>query len=677
MVEIAVIGAGSSGLVTARHLLRAGLRACLFERRPFVGGAWSAGVRDGISATSPQMWEHLTPNLSKYTCAFSDHPWPTSTPAFPSLTQMDDYLQSYADQYVLKESDTTVHYECTVTQVKRVADEQYTVEWCDPNGALQSQEFDGVVVATGFFAAPAWPESLLDLCQDKKLDDRIIHSMHYRSPSEFENQTVAVVGGSFSAHEISADLCQHGAARVVNVVGHHATPYVLPKYLPSTQEGGDFAPLDTVLYRRPQAASLQSSMQVVLTPETTQERRDWLARLMGPRKLAQAKARGLQDDNSDPSTPPTVSISDDYLDLVIDDRIEIHQGKLIGVSAKDSVGSLDLQLDNGSTLSGMDNVICCTGYRSSLGFLEANLLEILQYDKTDSFAPFQMCWDTLHPKLPRLGFVGMYSAVYFGIMELQARLLAGLWSGQVPPLSDTVVQQALTDARSIREHRPRAQFPRFDYMGMADTLAWLLDLVPDPQTYGAAGRMVTPAFYQTSDPTLAQACQTSLDQETTSKQPQLMPRLVFRALIGKWSFDREIKDHLTGSLQEVHGEINFSLQKPDYSSLRYREDGVLDLANGKTLQVHREYDYLIDSTLDIHFVEFGKRAHLFLSLMFQSQDEDGYWVATNDHLCIQDLYKGTFKVAFDGVGASKVIMSYRVEGPQKDYESVTQLRPVL
>lgn len=172
MVEVAVIGAGAAGLVAARHLLRSGLRACIFESRPFTGGAWSAATNAAArSETSPscsptrdlpQMWDNLKPNLSKYTSCFSDFPWPKGTPTFPTLANMHQYLEDYATKYVTNEVGCTMKFGCTVSRVSSnnggSGQGRYQVEWADAQGNFQSQQFDGVVVATGFFATPMWPE---------------------------------------------------------------------------------------------------------------------------------------------------------------------------------------------------------------------------------------------------------------------------------------------------------------------------------------------------------------------------------------------------------------------------------------------------------------------------------------------------------------------------------------
>ena len=65
-----------------------------------------------------------------------------------------------------------------------------------------------------------------------------------------------------------------------------------------------------------------------------------------------------------------------------------------------------------------------------------------------------------------------------------------------------------------------------------------------------------------------------------------------------------------------------------------------------------------------------------MSLKFQQdQSSDGYWVATSDHLCIKDLYKGNFKIKLDGLKATDLVITYRVRGPAKDYEASTYMTP--
>ena len=479
MVEVAVIGAGAAGLVAARSLLRCGLRACVFESRSHLGGAWSAAAAAAAEATNqqnqhapttahrknapptarPQMWDHLQCNLSQYTCCFSDHPWPEHAPTFPSLANMHEYLDDYASKYVIHDNNCVLHHGCTVTSVDRSssnsksesstsAGQQYTVKWVEEAdrgggdggaGIQHTKDFDGVIVSTGFFSTPVWPAGLQELAQ--KHPSRILHSSQYRSPDDgFANQTVAVIGGSFSACEIASDL-RRTAQRVVNVLGNRV-PYVLPRYIPPPpgQNGGaGFLPLDYLFYRRGDGdVAPKVPETIVLDPDSCRQRHEYLQSLIGPRKRAQASIQGLEfpDKSVFETTPPMVAISDDYLDLVIDGKIQVAPGRMARASETDDVdpgATFDIELEDGTVLPGIDRIIACTGYRSHLDFLAPEILETLQYEESDSFAPLVMCHDTFHPKLPGLGFVGMYRGPYFGVMELQARLLAGLFSKQIDP----------------------------------------------------------------------------------------------------------------------------------------------------------------------------------------------------------------------------------------------------
>jgi cation diffusion facilitator CzcD-associated flavoprotein CzcO len=50
--RVAVIGAGVSGVVTAKHMKASGLDVVVFERSKQAGGNWSVGIRKS-------MWTHL------------------------------------------------------------------------------------------------------------------------------------------------------------------------------------------------------------------------------------------------------------------------------------------------------------------------------------------------------------------------------------------------------------------------------------------------------------------------------------------------------------------------------------------------------------------------------------------------------------------------------------------
>ncbi|WP_084161222.1 FAD-dependent oxidoreductase [Nocardia sp. BMG51109] len=91
-VRVAVIGAGISGLVTAKVLRDDGFDVVIFEKGPAIGGVWSE------SRTYPG----LRTNNSRDTYAFSDHPYSRSADMFPTAAQVREYLDSYVRRFGLE-----------------------------------------------------------------------------------------------------------------------------------------------------------------------------------------------------------------------------------------------------------------------------------------------------------------------------------------------------------------------------------------------------------------------------------------------------------------------------------------------------------------------------------------------------------------------------------------------
>ncbi|KAL3906607.1 MAG: hypothetical protein SGILL_009201, partial [Bacillariaceae sp.] len=462
------------------------------------------------------------------------------------------------------------------------------------------------------------------------------------------DKTVAVIGSSFSALEIAVDVTQNEQVkRVVHVLPK--IPWVVPRYVPVKSTTNDsnsndmVLPVDLAFYQRSNdfdANHQDSTADFVATPAQNRQRHQALQQMVG------ARQQDIVGTPQDFDEPPIVAISDYYLDLVQDGTIEVVHGRATGINEA------------------------------------SGALTTLEYDATGDnlFSPMTSCWECLHPKLPNLALIGMYRGPYMGAVELQARLAAHVMSGNLQ-LSEQQYKAQLEISRAIRNQDPRPQFPRGNYIGFMDSMASILKTANDgdgqsfPTRNIKKGDIVAPAFFQESDE-IARAAQEDLAKETEKgENGSHVPAIVLSALIGSWDFDRNIVHFSNNHRERVHGTIRYSRPKLDY--VLYREDGLYELAPGKSLPVFREYEYVCThDMLDVYFVEGGERAHLFLSLKFQQdQSSDGYWVATSDHLCIKDLYKGNFKIKLDGTKATELVITYRVKGPAKDYEATTYMTP--
>ena len=93
--EVAVIGAGISGLAAVKCFLDRGLRVVCLEKGPDIGGLWNF-TNQGYGV---MRFTHI--NVSKQNYVFSDFPFPEEVPDFPHHSQILKYLRSYVEHFSL------------------------------------------------------------------------------------------------------------------------------------------------------------------------------------------------------------------------------------------------------------------------------------------------------------------------------------------------------------------------------------------------------------------------------------------------------------------------------------------------------------------------------------------------------------------------------------------------
>ena len=111
-MHVVVVGAGASGLCSARHALQMldhhqDLTVSVIERSSAVGGIWSA-------VTTP-VYENLHTNLPKELMAFPDFPFQPSEKSFVHHREMASYLAAYAKHYNLEQH---ISFGTEVTRVR-------------------------------------------------------------------------------------------------------------------------------------------------------------------------------------------------------------------------------------------------------------------------------------------------------------------------------------------------------------------------------------------------------------------------------------------------------------------------------------------------------------------------------------------------------------------------------
>ena len=97
LVKACIIGAGPSGLVSAKVLREHDVAFDWFELGSGIGGNWRYGNDNGRSAA----YESLHIDTSKERMEYSDFPMPAEWPDYLHHTQVLEYLESYAAHFRL------------------------------------------------------------------------------------------------------------------------------------------------------------------------------------------------------------------------------------------------------------------------------------------------------------------------------------------------------------------------------------------------------------------------------------------------------------------------------------------------------------------------------------------------------------------------------------------------
>src|SRR5215212_7603381 len=110
--NVALIGAGSSGIAAAKALHERGLEFEVFEKSDRVGGNWVFGNKNGMSAA----YRYLHINTSRERMQYSDFPMPESYPDYPRHDQIAAYFDSYVEHFGFRDR---IRFETSVRRAER------------------------------------------------------------------------------------------------------------------------------------------------------------------------------------------------------------------------------------------------------------------------------------------------------------------------------------------------------------------------------------------------------------------------------------------------------------------------------------------------------------------------------------------------------------------------------
>ena len=209
IVKVAVIGAGAAGLVAASELLKARHDVSVFEQSSRVGGIWvyqAASELDPLGQTGPRlhasMYASLRTNLPRDLMAFFDFSFDSSGggvddwPRYPGHAQVLRYLEEFADAFSLRQR---IRFNTKVVQV--VQEDRWLLTLDGDNGSV-TEVFDALAVCNGHYTEPRLP----DIPGSDNFPVHSVHSHNYRSPDEFLDKQVVIVGSASSGADLTEEI---------------------------------------------------------------------------------------------------------------------------------------------------------------------------------------------------------------------------------------------------------------------------------------------------------------------------------------------------------------------------------------------------------------------------------------------------------------------------------------
>uniref|UniRef100_A0A452J7F0 Flavin-containing monooxygenase n=1 Tax=Gopherus agassizii TaxID=38772 RepID=A0A452J7F0_9SAUR len=438
--KIAVIGGGSSGLCTIKCCLDDGLEPTCFERSEDIGGLWR--FKKNPEEGRASIYKSVIINTSKEMMCFSDFPIPDEFPNYMHNSKIMEYFRMYADHFDLLKY---IRFKTTVVSVTKRPDFSSTGQWdvvTESEGKQESAVFDGVMVCSGHHTNAHLP--LDSFPGIEKFKGRYYHSRDYKSPQEFSEKRVIVIGIGNSGGDLAVEL-SHEADQVFLSTRRGA--WVLNR----VEEQG--YPVDIVLTTR-----LKAFFKQVLTTSMVNQ---WAENRLNAR--FNHAHYGLRPQHRIMSQHPT--INDDLPNRIISGKVLVKPN----IREFTETGAI---FEDGTREEDIDAVFFATGYSFSFPFLQ-DCVKVVE----NQVSLYKFIFPP-HLEKPTLAFIGLVQPLgaIMPIAELQSRLATQVFKGILHSITLQGTHTSLSYFRYVKSPRHTIQVDYVEYM---DELACLAGVKPN------------------------------------------------------------------------------------------------------------------------------------------------------------------------------------------------------
>ncbi|XP_049444139.1 flavin-containing monooxygenase 5-like isoform X6 [Epinephelus fuscoguttatus] len=445
--RVAVVGGGSSGLACIKCCLDEGLEPVCFESSDDIGGLWR--FKENPEPDRASIYHSVIINTSKEMMCFSDFPIPGHFPNYMHNSLIMDYFRMYADHFQLTKH---IRFNTKVLQVKQRSDFSHSGQWDveieNKDGKKERHIFDAVMICIGHHCQPNLP--LHDFPGIDTFTGKYFHSRDYKTPEEWRDKKVVVIGIGNSGGDIAVELSRvtkqlylstRRGAWIVNRVGDNGLPLDLR--------------LNRVLdfVRK----ILPFGVFCGLAERVLNQRFDHALYNLKPKHRLFSQHPTINDELPNRILSGTVQVKP---------NIRRFQGSSV-------------EFDDGSVVEDVDLVVFATGYTFSFPFLASHVVSVSQ--NKASLYKYVFPPEMDRPTLAIIGLVQPLGAI-MPISEMQARWATRVFKGciKLPSvasmLKDVECKKETMARRYVTSQRHTIQV---DYVRYMDEIAELVGVRPN------------------------------------------------------------------------------------------------------------------------------------------------------------------------------------------------------
>lgn len=157
------------------------------------------------------LYPALRTNLPVPYMSYPSFPFLPGTPLYPSHTHIRAYHDRFARRFKLHNHIFSNHTIEVAAWVGTSEKGFWNVTVSDEKGLVSHRSFGHLVVASGNYHHPNIPtwknqDVWLESGPSTRPRRRLVHSVYYRKPEVFTNQTVLIIGHGVSARDIASQI---------------------------------------------------------------------------------------------------------------------------------------------------------------------------------------------------------------------------------------------------------------------------------------------------------------------------------------------------------------------------------------------------------------------------------------------------------------------------------------